>query len=46
VQRWLNGTMLEALELQKAAAKSSLVVVPDKTLQDRRPPHAINQAEA
>lgn len=30
VQRWLHGTMLEALELQKPAEEGSLVVVPEK----------------
>jgi putative SOS response-associated peptidase YedK len=30
VERWLTGTTLEALELQKPAPAKSLVVVPDK----------------
>jgi putative SOS response-associated peptidase YedK len=30
VRRWLNGTMMDALELQKPVEKGSLVVVPEK----------------
>lgn len=29
-ERWLHGTMLKALELQKPAAKQSLAMVPEK----------------
>lgn len=30
IERWLKGTMMDALELQKPAAPKSLVVVPEK----------------